>query len=703
MNKTILDRQYALARAHGPKWATDRGSLFKAMAVFAVIMLAPLAMGVCPCTMFDLAALISVSAAALLVGNHAITALAEEREKKTLVFLRLTLLSAPQVLLIKLIPEAIILRAILLICAPVVLATAAASSGVMSGLVVVAFTALSGLFAGVSALVLSTFFPGSSKAVVGGWIYKAAWLLLTPVMDMVLAAVCVQNTWPPVFSSLNPLIAVAAFRVPEAFASEAQRMVPVFFLFAVPLVSAVLFSLAARRFDAGFIVGQVIGDEQAHPVYQQGWGPGWLQKSIPALKENAMFLREMAGQMRLGAGRWPGYAVFVVLFLAPFLYARMWSEQDVPQVDPPQRAVVVGASQAVQGPQQQVGNVELEAHGVRYRLLGHTDTLCVRLMLNELCDVPLPADQLQKQVVTYHNDVGPGSGLVPVDSTYEPVSSDDPVASSHPAPIQPLDEPATETQTASLNLGLTGAVVLLLLYLGIRCSGFLAGAVTGERDRRAWEDLALTSLRPSEAFGGKVTGALLMPLFQMTLTFPLMLFFVVNGTMTVAEVGTLYVYAVLIAIASGLLGLCASAYAATSHEAHARALGIGAFAWVLLPLMFGSHAAIVAIPLLALGIGKAAQKHGNEAIGWAGMGLMLLVNPAAISPLTAVLSFMPSLQHAGGALAWFGTGNQDPMAAFITASVFVLSASFLCWTSTVQRLSERGGEDEGLRTRFEAA
>ncbi|HEY3999777.1 MAG TPA: hypothetical protein VGO93_12965, partial [Candidatus Xenobia bacterium] len=288
--KTILQRQVELATAHGPRWVSDRSRLLGAAGLFALGVLGPEALGVCPCTTVALGSLVMILCAALLVGNSAITALAVEREKKTLVFLRLTLLSAPQVLLLKLVPEFLVLRSVLLVTAPTVLIASLFEPGLFwPAFSTVVIAALAGCFAAASGVYLSTLFQNRSKAVVGGWIFKAAWLILTPLFDTVVAAVTVQTTTPPVFLNLNPLAAWWFDMVPEV-AVGAQQYLPMLAIPALLLTSIGLILVAAHRFDMGLIVGNIVGDEQMHPVYQSGWGPTWLQQRLPTLKKNALFL-----------------------------------------------------------------------------------------------------------------------------------------------------------------------------------------------------------------------------------------------------------------------------------------------------------------------------------------------------------------------------------------------------------------------------
>ncbi len=688
--KTILQRQVELATAHGPRWVSNPRALLTGAAAFAAVVLGPQALGVCGCTTLALGSFIMILATALLVGNSAITALAEEREKKTLVFLRLTMLSAPQVMLLKMVPEFLVLRSVLLVTAPVVLLAGLLDGSLTQALYQVALAGATGVFAAGAGIYLSTMFQNKSKAVVGGWIFKAVWLLLTPLFDTVVAAVTVQTTTPPVFMNLNPMAAWWFSAAPEA-ASGAQHWLTFLALPAMLLVSLGLVLVAARRFDAGLIVGNIVGDEQIHSVYETGWGPQWLQSRFPVFRKNPLFLRELAVQMRGGAGRWPGYAVFAVLFLAPFMYARMWAIKDA---DMPQPTNVPHVSvNAYNNEAPADGQPAISMHtqdGVQLVLLGHKPCLCFRLILNQAFDVPLPAGQVREVHVAYTAGYGSRPQLTYTDPQTGSVGA----AVTAPQPIDPGTLESIDR--SSLSWGFTGAVFMLLVYVGIRCSGFLATAVTGERDRRSWEDLALTILKPGEAMTGKTLGSLLLPLVQMTATFPLLLFFVFSGNLSVVEVGFLYSYVVALAVAAGLLGLWASSISATSHEAHARALGLGFVIFVVAPALL-PMAVLVGLGALLMGGALTAMRNRlGEAMGWFGLSAALLLCPSAVSPMTAVLSFMPSLNLAG--MHAVGDGA-NPYAAFVCAMLAIVSFSSLLWHGVINRLHEPEQEDT-LRTQF---
>ena len=103
-------------------------------------------------------------------------------------------------------------------------------------------------------------------------------------------------------------------------------------------------------------------------------------------------------------------------------------------------------------------------------------------------------------------------------------------ASTSQAPRSALSR---DGRDATLHVGLAGAIGLLLLYLSIRFSAFLATAVTGERSRRTWEDLALTGISAGDAMAGKVLGSVVLPLTQEGL--------IIGGTLVFTGCVTAYI------------------------------------------------------------------------------------------------------------------------------------------------------------------
>jgi len=679
-------------------------------------MLGPTAAGVCGCTTFTLSAASLVLMCAILVGNSTLGALTSEREKKTLDCLRLTQLTAHQVLASKLRPELMTLGRILLAMAPTVMLTSYFSdAGLVRGFLAVAIAAMAGLLSSVYGLFLSSLFDSTSRAVVAGWVSKAVWLLLTPILDTIGAAIVVSKNPLPIFDQFNPLAAVWVLAVPEA-ATGVRALLPFIFLAVSGLACAAMWISAARRFDSGMVSAASLTDRRVHTLYRKGWGPAWLQATFPGLKNNPSFLRELTLQLRSGAGRWPGYAVFAVLFMAPFLYAQSWAVKDAvsDELTRPERPVitVVGPSATTAAPTAaEPGvpghrqSVHLSVGGTRLVLHGHTGVACARLTLNQLAGVPLPPHSLARVTeVTPLSEFGNDNPVHPGTSTV-PMTQDEQVRLGLQRP-EVNDQPASElgqihqsrVRQSSLALGVSGAVILLLLYLAIRCSGFLATAVTSEKDRRSWEDLALTGITPEKALSGKLMGALLMPLVQMTVAFPVLLFFSFSGTLGLFEVAGLYVYAVLLAVAAGLLGLWSSANSPTSHEAHARALMLVLVGFTALPIVVGSLGGMLSslgLLLVLVMVSRNASRPG-ACLAWTGLTLTMWLTPKAMSPLTAALGFMPSLST--NRVAFLQMLNVAPangpemLLNWMGGLIFLGSLSYLLWTATLKKLAHPAQE-----------
>lgn len=710
--RTLLGNSLALAKDRTPAALAWGPRLALYALLFAALVFLPLALGVCSCTMFGFASIAMVLGAALLVGSTAFGALTIEREKKTLDSLRLTQLTASQIAAAKLWPEMRLLGRLLLAFGPTVLACGALSpEGLPGGVEVLAVAATGGFLSATMALAISSLCDTTSRAVVAGWTLRGVWLLITPVFDLVLGAVLVQEKAVAAFSFLNPLSALVGILVPEASHGTAVWL-PFLSPVAMALAGLLLFKLASRRFDNGLQHGASLTDRVVHPIYRRGWGPKWLQSKIPALRSNPAFLREMTAQFRAGAGRWPGYAVFVVLFLAPFFYAKSWAMKDAVQnaMDAPgysqlqvSHDVTPRISNPVETGTQPIDlggrNVRLEARdGTCLVMKGHTGNFCSRLYLYYALQVPLPRHEMV--VVDYGtnhpsyfqaNDPQP-MAMTPVDDTTAQMYglSD---ADGSQGPDNQLDaDSADRLNKASMSVGLAGTVVLLLLYLGIRCSGFLAAAVTGERDRKTWEDLALTGIQPDRALAGKLAGSLLIMAFQMTLAFPVLGFFVMTGNLTLPEMGALYLYALAVMVTAGCIGLWASATSQTSHQAHGKALLCVVSGFLLAPFLNGFVGGLLAGLALLAALGSLGLNRRGQAMSLAGISFSLLLAPKVASPVTAILMFMPSLteSHTPLTRAFPMSTVTGPEAIVfgMAALVFLASLSSFLWNESLRRMSD---------------
>lgn len=692
-------------------WPGNGRQALLAGSAFTLLTLGPWLAGMCGCTMFEVGSLLLVVAAALLGGNSVYGAITGEREKKTLDSLRLTQLTPGQLVLGKLMGEFAALGRLLAVAAPALLVLATlGGAGLEAFLQVFGIAALAGLFASVSGIFVSSMAATTSQAVVSGWIVKAVWLVGTPILDVVARAVLVQRDPVPMFTSLNPLAALAVATVPEA-ADGSFRWIVGLYGVTTLLALAAMGWVAARRVAQDPSGGLGIDDGRVHAAYRNGWGPKWLQRAVPGLGRNATFLREVAFQTRTGGASWPGYLVYLVLFLAPFLYARAWAVQNevaLNDIAAPPAQVEISAQPPSDFPADVPqtsgafgGTAYARVPGALTTLVfhGHKPATCFRLGLYQSLGVPMPEGSVEVVVVS---EPAVATGQVVVDRTIHVQSVSEASAdvlqpfgmapqAPEEAPVMTADRREAAMQRA-LHVGLTGTLVLFLLYLSIRCTGFLAGSLTGEKDRRSWQDLALTGVPAAQVLRGKLWGALVFTLLQMTVVFPVLSLYVFSGSLTGLELTGLYVYAGGLAVAAGLLGLWASARSNTTHQSQGRALGLSLVAFMLVPLT-GTSMTPVLIGLATIAAMFALSRRSGTWLGWLGMALGLVLAPHALSPLTAVVSFMPSLYSGSASLlaaldvapATSGLG----LVNFLGTMLFLAGAGFAFWKGALEHVTDQ--------------
>jgi len=104
----------------------------------------------------------------------------------------------------------------------------------------------------------------------------------------------------------------------------------------------------------------------------------------------------------------------------------------------------------------------------------------------------------------------------------------------------------------------------------------MSGAVTGEKERRAWDQIALTGATPESYLTGKFMGVLYFPLKQLLLASPVLVLFALFGGVSLMEVLIIVPLLVVCFLTAGSLGLLASATQPTSHQAQGTALLAGA-------------------------------------------------------------------------------------------------------------------------------
>lgn len=696
-----------LAQGRAGDVLTTRGTTMVGVAIL-LLTLFLLKTGWCSCTLFAINSWVLIGSAVLLLGNRSFGVLAEEKEKKTLDCLRLTQLSPSALFWYKLSPEFRSLARLLLSMTPAVLISANASaSGVAAGFGVLMIAALGGAMSIIASLFVSSLATNTSRAVVQGWTLKACWLLLTPVFDLVVAAVTVTTQRYPVFDAINPFAAVWPLLVPEAELGLRQ-LLPVAFMALGVAACALMWAIAARRYEQGLMAAPTLTDRQVHKLYRQtpGWIPGWL-----GVRDNPVFLRELAAQLRSGAGKWPGYAVFITLFLAPFLYSQSWnvrrsSEMELrnqtqlraTQAEPDrtsQQADHTGQTDAVTLTNSPPPYVSLRSwDGTELRLKGHSHNACLRMALYDKMHVSLPASAIVKveyrdpmQSYSYNQTPDrPGPAEVKLTNT-EAQSYGIATVGSETANSELSVDTLNQIRRHSMAQGLLGCLVLLSLYLAVRCSGFLANAVTSECDRRSWTDLALTGIGPNQVLQGKLAGTLIMPIIQLLVAAPSLLLFVVAGAMCPLRMFQLISYASLLAVAAGLVGFWASSSATSSHSAQGLALA-SVMSWlVVTPVMIAAFGKGLAFPLVGLALIAASRRASmGVVVGWTLMGLAAFVAPAGLSPWTALpTSMMCGPTPADNLVIGFVT--------WVSGAVALLGLSSVCYYSTLANLQQPGQVD----------
>ena len=693
-----------LAQGRAGDVLTTRGTGILGVAIL-LLTLFLLKAGWCSCTLFAINSWVLIGSAVLLLGNRSFGVLAEEKEKKTLDCLRLTQLSPSALFWYKLSPEFRSLARLLLFLTPSVLISAADSpSGLLAGVGVILIAALGGTMSIVASLFVSSMAANTSRAVVQGWSLKACWLLLTPVFDLVVSAVTVTTQRYPVFDAINPFAAVWPLVVPEAEVGLRQYL-PLAFLVLGSIATLAMWAIAARRYDQGLVAAPTLTDRHIHKLYRQTptWVPAWL-----GVRDNPVFLRELAAQLRSGAGKWPGYAVFVTLFLAPFLYSQSWNVRRSSEIElrgqTQLRASQVQPGTSMDTPVDSPGLATstsptpyIRLHswdGTELRLKGHTNCACLRMKLYDAMHVPLPASAVVK--VEYRDPLQaqnldetpsrPGPAEVHLSNT-EAESYGIATSVSDSSNTRLSEDTLQQIRLHSMGQGLLGCLVLLSLYLGVRCSGFLANAVTSECDRRSWTDLALTGLGPEQVLQGKLAGTLLMPLIQLLVAAPSLLLFVLAGAMSPLGFLQLISYAALLAITAGLVGFWASSASSSSHSAQGLALA-SMLGWlVVTPVLIALFGRALMLPLLAVALLASARRvHVGIVAGWVALGVSALVNPLGLSPWTCLPTSMlcgpsPAACMLTGLFTW-GSG------------VLALAGlASICYFSTLANLQQPGQGD----------
>ncbi|MGV8125434.1 MAG: ABC transporter permease subunit [Candidatus Xenobiia bacterium LiM19] len=603
--------------------------------------------GLCSCTIFTALSAVVVLLSTLMIGGQALTAISRERDLKTFDLLRLTALTAGDIIIGKLAAEFFALLRLLAAAAPALFITGLLSEyGITGALMVLVIALLSGIFSLLAGLILSISCRNTSQAVVLGITLKVIWLLGTPLLDLVVGAVFVSHCPPPVFSSLCPFIAVYALVLPQAM-SGAWSVLPWSFFILMPLAILTMWSMASKLYSTG---GPVMSYSKrgAHDVFKKGWGgkwAEWLGKALPSLAKvftsNPVFLREIAHQKRLGAGRIFGYLVFIAIFIAPYLYARCWGISEYSRSDHGSyltphviQSTAAPRTSAGKGP----ASVIRTYTGKTFLLKGHSLNGCLRWTMYRSAGIPLPEKLIEE--LTYHNSQPTWSQ--PRDNSVNTLTEKE---TSGERTSRLSSETLRNVDTQAIKLGLIGAIWMLLIYLAIRGCCFTVSSITGERDRRSWDDLVLAGFTPEQILAGKLLGALTLPLIQLTVVFPLLLIFTCTGNLTVPDILSLYLYAVMTLITSAVLGLWASATSNSTHQAHGKALGWVIFFFmavpILSPLLF--ILSFMTAPFLIIATLFSVRNSSPKLLAASGILILTVISTSSISPMLSPLSFLPSI------------------------------------------------------------
>ncbi len=672
----------------------------------------------CFCSRFTLLMWSAFAFNALWLGSRLFSTMAREREKRTIDALRLTQFSSLEILLHKARPD---LKSWFYGNSFFAVAfTGAALLGLESVVWAVAVTltfAASGLLAIASALLVSTLNDRSSSAVLNGWLTKVVWILVLPLLDKVLDAVFVTTSRTNLFAVLDPGWLALHFSKAAYFDLGGWPFAEALFgSLSMLAVAAACLVLSVKTIDSSFEQLGRLTDRNRHPVYRA--------KFVGGLEKNPFFIRELALQLRSGAGRWPGYAVFLVLFLAPYFYGVAQQEKRM-QKELPQtvRAELFAEKQTMQtipvtvSSGEQLGKSCQSDHRHTCRQESSQPRVCGTRSHRSECVKSGPSVEDSSSYVTARSSVEatpkirhshlfcgsriiglPVDGKAPTHLSWVPLTpgslkgrvvptahqgqgtdlrpSEDRVKSKA-KPATGLQAPLTQRD---LGRGLFAGLFLTLVYLFLRGSAFSSGAVAGEKERRAWDQIALTGVEPTTFLNGKLLAVMAYPVRQLLLVSPVLLLFVAVGVMNLLEFALVLALLLTTFTAAATLGLAASAVSKSAHEAQGLAIGIAflllfgpllpGFGWMvvlLLGVLFVARSqlqivGLLLVPVLAgLGatIGSCYLVSPLFAVG-------VLSNPQLIRDLVMDYSVLNFIQQSGAgtvslliALVW--------MAMFATA------------------------------------
>lgn len=650
----------------------------------------------CFCSAFPAVLFFSTLFNTILLGSSLFACLAQEREKRTIDALRLTQLTSLDILLLKSRMERrlwawgnLVFAALLLISGFV---SEVPLDWILCGIL---STAANGLLSIALALAVSTRSETTSIAVVRGWILKAVWLVGLPLLDGVVAAVFVMKANPSFFRYLDP--AWTAISIGEvAFLEPSAGGATVLTLLLAAVVSVALawglVSHSSRLIDASFESAPILHDRKRHESYRKTF--------MFSLHENPFFVRELAWQLRSGAGRWPGYVVFLTIFIAPFLYGLAQSskgeEAEPVRVLKQDLRLDNQLSQWSERPVSSMAGQHLIQAARQSGMATSNSTLQPKMVHGHICLSRLFGLPIET------NSLGSGKvktwmGKVSLSSVDDRDGRPGTKKVSKSAQSQDSQSPSDSFENhlrGGLSYGLVMGLALGIVYLFIRGGAFLAGSITGERERRAWDQVALTGVDPTNFMIGKLAAVLGLPLWQLLCASPALLLFVAYDVITFWQFVLIVTLLFVCLVMAGTLGILCSALLPTSHQAQGWALGAG-LALLLLPLIPRGHLLVILLLFLLLYVVTSLQARWGiilfsmyVPLGWiAGKVLSPL---GAISDIGSLMFGEGNGVMGKGVLFVMGVRTPlDPIVLVTSILATSLLALYFFWLA-YQALEDRG-------------
>lgn len=585
----------------------------------------------CFCSFLPFVLFLSFLFNAVFLGSGLFSVMAQEREKRTIDALRLTQLSSLDILRYKARGELKmwkVVNGLLLVTSG--LAALWAQSPIAWALVGATTLAAGGLLSIALALAVSTRCETTSSAVVSGWVTKGVWLVGLPILDFVIEAVFVLHRDLNLFSYLDPAWVYGTVVSSFIFETGSWSLLTLALGGLVTALVAIgLVVQSSWLIDGSFEAAATLDDRHRHSVYSARFPFG--------LEKNPFMVREMAWQVRTGAGAWPGYAVFFTLFLAPFLYGL--AQQSKHHEKQPVKVV----RQSVARPTNSLTMINLTQPTPHQHVHTHpssspeTGTETARyhegFCLSQMMGLPVPTEARRHTTRSaYDQDriVVQGDGNVSLVADH--------VVASMNKDVKRKKRKRSKVRRSflqnELDRGLLTGLILSILYLFIRGGAFMSGAVTGEKERRAWDQIALTGATPHTYLSGKLLGVLYFPMRQLLLTSPILILFALYGGRSLSEILAVVGLLVTSFMAAAGLGLLSTSCQATSHQAQGMALTAAATLLVVPMVEMGWVLGGVMTFLL---LRKVRIDHAERLFisGAAMMGLGLLGGDA--SPLTGVM------------------------------------------------------------------